>query len=110
MLVGTEAGLYESKNGSRAWRQVAPLPDVICLAHKNHLALAGSAEAGVYRSQDSVTWQPAAELRGRALVGLELSPTFDRDGTVFTFGPAEGLWRSGDGCTTWQALPAPAFA
>ncbi|MCC7353584.1 MAG: hypothetical protein IT330_07470, partial [Anaerolineae bacterium] len=85
----------------------------------------GLAQDGVWRSGGKLNrWEPAnAGLAVRAFSGLALSPTLAQDGTLFVFGPGEGVACSEDGGQSWfeatEGLPSldvaafaisPAFA
>jgi hypothetical protein len=68
--------------------------------------LAGLVDQGAWLSRDQQAWEPVPHLAARALVGLALSPQFERDRTAFMFGPQEAPWRTSDGGATWTCLDA----
>jgi hypothetical protein len=99
-----EGGIYRSPNGGRGWKRADCPPAVYqCIApaldfHRSRLVLAGSEEAGLFRSTDG----------GRSFQPVAGSPTQVNSvlcvpgGWVLSGG--EQLWRSQDG-ETWQPIP-----
>ena len=104
LLAGTESGLFLSADRGDTWRQVLDQPNVISLAAREGVTLAGLVDQGAWMSTDQQAWRPVPDLAARALVGLALSPQFERDQTAFTYGPQEAPWRTTDGGATWTAL------
>jgi len=117
--VGTTVGLYNSRDGRRAWKsvrlsgheQVAVL-DVAAFASDPLLVWAaghayGSPDAPrVYRSVDGgQSWQRRDDgLPGSSVTQLALHPA--RRDTLFA-AAGGGIFRSRDGGATWQRLQAP---
>ena len=104
LLAGTESGLFRSVDQGATWERVLEQPNVISLAAQSGLTLAGLVDQGAWMSAAGQAWQPVPDLSARSLVGLALSPQFDRDRTAFVFGPQEAPWRTTDGGATWTCL------
>jgi hypothetical protein len=78
--------------------------NVISLASLDSLLVAGLVDQGVQLTTDLVNWQAAPNLAASSLLGLVLSPQFERDTIAYLFGPQEGVWRTSDGGQTWAAM------
>ena len=105
LLAATEAGLFASADQGATWAAWLEQPNVISLASRAGVTAAGLVDLGVFerRGADGA-WEPAPGFAARALVGLALSPQFERDRTAFVFGPQEAPWRSMDGGASWTCL------
>ncbi len=106
----TEAGLFVSADQGETWRQVFDRPNVISLAAQAGVTVAGLVDQGAWLSAGEDDWEPLAGLSARSLVGLALSPAFERDRTAFLFGPQEAPWRTTDGGVTWASLADDALS
>ncbi|MEP7359684.1 MAG: hypothetical protein ABI847_20700, partial [Anaerolineales bacterium] len=102
LLAATDGGVFRSADRGESWACVFDQPDVISLAAREGLLLAGPADQGAWLSTDLQTWQPAGSLSARPVVGLALPAGFEEDGLGLMFGPAEGIWRTVDGGRTWE--------
>lgn len=106
LLAATEAGLWASADLGDTWQAGLDQPNVISLAARAGDVAAGLVDQGVWSRGDEGEWVPAPGFAARALVGLALSPQFERDRTAYLFGPRETPWRTTDGGATWAALDA----
>lgn len=106
LLAATENGLFLSSDRGNTWSQVLDQPNVLCLAAQGGVTVAGLADQGAWMGVDHQAWRPVPDLAARPLVGLVLSPQFERDQIAFMFGPQESPWRTTDGGATWTALEA----
>ena len=104
LLAATESGLFSSTDQGETWQPALAQPNVICLASRPGLTLAGLVDQGAWMGGRDGAWQPVPDFAARSLVGLALSPQFERDRTAYLFGPQETPWRSLDGGATWTAL------
>jgi photosystem II stability/assembly factor-like uncharacterized protein len=111
LFVGTRAhGIFRSQDGGRSYRQLWDCAGhfVFSLAvapgHAVGAPLFASLSEGLYCSRDcGATWtneQADTPFRGAVLA---MSPSFDRDSTLFVAGPG-GLVRSRDGGKSWATL------
>lgn len=112
VVAGVAGGVVVSRNGGESWQSVtlsvpAPIVSVILLA-TDGVALAGTFEDGMYRSDDGgVTWSPAnAGLLDHCVLALAISPAFERDQTVFA-GTASGLATSHNAGRSWTDTELP---
>lgn len=118
LLLGTETGLFVSRDGAEGWERVASPLDgqqVWSLARdprNPNVLIAGTCPAGLYRSQDGgATWQELdAKMPAECVGGAPLTPrvtciTFDaEDGAIFAGVEIAGARRSRDGGETWEIL------
>jgi photosystem II stability/assembly factor-like uncharacterized protein len=105
---GTQSGLFCSRNGGRAWREVE-LPmgyeAVISLAHVDDGTLfVGTETQGLWRSTDKgKTWE---RLGAKALTGainqIVVTPDFAETARMLVVAE-DGVWLSEDGGKQWQA-------
>jgi photosystem II stability/assembly factor-like uncharacterized protein len=112
VYVGTESGVFTSKNGGRAWRETnfpAECAPVLCLAASPALAeegtlFAGTEAAGLLRSEDrGQTWQHVAGLDIAESVHAILLSAQKPDVLVVCY---ESLWVSHDKGASWQLQPS----
>lgn len=117
VAAGTGQGVALSLDGGDSWSLVGAESQVVLGLDLSHAApgafpgrvvLAGLFDSGVLRSDDGGrSWAPANRgLTAYYLVGLALSPAFESDATLFTWGPSDGALRSEDGGQSWQAAAA----
>ena len=110
-FAGTDAAIYRSPNGGRGWRCSAEVgaPVLCCAAsadfHTDGVVLAGTEEAGLWRSADgghTFAPVPGAPETVNALAALPAG---------WLLGDAEGVQRSADGLA-WERVPGskPALA
>jgi hypothetical protein len=104
LLAATESGLYGSTDRGDTWQPLLEQPNVISLASRDGLTLAGLVDQGAWMGGATGAWRPVPDFSARALVGLALSPQFERDRTAYLFGQGEAPWRSTDGGVTWTGL------
>ncbi len=102
LLAATEVGILQSGDNGETWSEVLSMPDAITLACKDGIACAGIGDQGAWMAADLNDWQPIKNLSIRSLLGLALSPQFEKDGTAFMYGPEEGIWKTEDGGSSWQ--------
>jgi photosystem II stability/assembly factor-like uncharacterized protein len=103
-LAATEAGVYQSLDNGETWTLWLDQPNIISLASRGALTVAGSVEQGIWLAEKAGPWQPVPSLTTRAFIGLALSPAFERDHTAYLYGPQERVWYSTDGARSWSAL------
>jgi photosystem II stability/assembly factor-like uncharacterized protein len=105
ILLGTHAGLYESLDGGRTWKQVALVgQDAMNMARSNgatvwtagHNVLAKSADGGETWSDVRPDGLPSLDIHGFAV-----DP---RDGTLWAAVAGEGLYRSTDGGGSFEPV------
>jgi photosystem II stability/assembly factor-like uncharacterized protein len=105
ILLGTHAGLYESTNGGRDWRQVALVgQDAMNLARSEgqtvwtagHNVLAKSTDGGEMWSDVRPDGLPSLDIHGFAV-----DP---RNQTVWAAVAGQGLYRSTDGGTSFELV------
>ncbi len=106
----TETGVFVSSDQGETWRQVLERPNVISLAARAGVTMAGLVDQGVWLSAGEGEWAPLPGLSARSLLGLALSPAFERDRVAFMFGPQEAPWRTTDGGVTWACLDEDALS
>ncbi len=111
-------GISLSPDGGQSWSLVAAEPEmVLSLAVSDRGAeaepagrviLAGLVGGGVIESRDGGrSWERANQgLDATYLVNLALSPEFDSDSTLFTWGLTEGVFRSENSGQSWQPASA----
>lgn len=104
LIVATEAGLFQSTNHGETWQDIFDLENVISLVAAEGSVVAGLVDQGTWLTTNLTDWQPLPNLSTRSLVGLALSPQFDREAIAFMFGPREGVWKTDDGGHTWNSL------
>ncbi|MFN3648857.1 MAG: WD40/YVTN/BNR-like repeat-containing protein [Armatimonadota bacterium] len=116
--LGTETGLFVSRDGADSWERVPSPMDgmrIWSLAqhpHDRSVLLAGTSPAGLYLSRDGgETWQALdAGMPDRCVNGAPLTPRVTcilidpEDGTFYAGVEIGGLRRSRDGGETWEAL------
>jgi hypothetical protein len=107
-MAATDRGVALSDDSGASWRLVGTeLKGVLGAAAiedgSQAVLLAGLADRGVLRSMDGGrSWMPAnSGLTGAPLVGLLLSPDFERDQTLCTYGLQTSFAISEDGGRTW---------
>ncbi len=115
VFVGTQQdGILRSDDGGRTWEGANPgLLDLTILAlafspdvARDHTGFAATT-SGLYRTRNGgKSWREVAvPLDEPAVQCLAISPAFVRDGLVFAGTERDGLWRSDDGGTNWEAVP-----
>jgi photosystem II stability/assembly factor-like uncharacterized protein len=116
--LGTETGLYLSRDGAEHWEPVAgPLTglQIWSLARdprNPEVLFAGTCPAGLYLSEDGGrSWEPLeAQMPEQCVGGAPLTPRVTcvfvdgRDGAVFAGVEIAGVRRSRDGGRTWDVL------
>ena len=102
LLAATDTGILESKDQGESWSEILSMPDVITLARRESITLAGIGDQGAWMAAQLTGWQPVHNLSIRSLLGLALSPHFEKDGAAFMYGPEEGIWKTEDGGQSWQ--------
>jgi hypothetical protein len=104
-FAGTEEGVYRSPNGGRGWRRSAGIEGIVqSLAvatdfHENGVVLAGTENAGLWRSTDGGRNFAQVENGPQRVDALTATPT------GWLLSDESGLWHSADGAQ-WQRLPA----
>lgn len=115
VFVGTQQdGILRSDDGGRTWAGANPgLLDLTILALafspdavRDHTGFAATT-SGLYRTRNGgKSWREVAlPLDEPAVQCLAISPAFARDRLVFAGTERDGLWRSDDGGTNWDAVP-----
>jgi photosystem II stability/assembly factor-like uncharacterized protein len=102
LLAATEIGILQSRDKGETWSEILSMPDAITLTFKDGIALAGMGDQGAWMATHLDDWQPIQNLSIRSLLGLVLSPQFEKDGTAFMYGPEEGIWKTEDEGRSWQ--------
>lgn len=106
VFAGTQAGVYCSPNGGRAWKY-AGLEDLAVLAlaasphfDQDRVVFAGTEDQGLFRSSDGgKSWQIAAlGLPGSVTVN---AMNWDRQGRLWAAIAGRGLWISIDSGASW---------
>ena len=100
VIVATDAGILSSHDSGETWSVLAEMPTALCLAQQGELIFAGLADDGVWVSAPE--WQPMQAPSMRTMFSFALSPQFHHDQFAFMCGLQEGVWRSTDGCVTWE--------
>jgi len=110
VCAATSTGVYLSRNGGRAWREIAsPAGSALvqCLAIAPDASdgvafFAGTDGAGIFRSLDrGRTWHPLDEsLRDVCINGLALSPAYRDDHTMLAIAES-GVYVSRDAGERW---------
>jgi photosystem II stability/assembly factor-like uncharacterized protein len=104
LFAATESGIFRYGGKRPVWKKLLDLPNAISFAQQGGLAFAGSVEDGIWLTPDLVKWSPVNLPPIRTIIGLVLSPQFDKDRTAFMYGPQEGVWRTVDSGSTWEGL------
>jgi photosystem II stability/assembly factor-like uncharacterized protein len=104
LLAGTLSGIYLSRNAGKAWRMSAtPFEEaaVQCLAMpSSRLALAGTEDAGLFRSENGgSTWTAIPDFAGYGIGAIAVS-----DATI-AIATGHSVLLSGDAGQTWNAFP-----
>ncbi|MGI8687082.1 MAG: YCF48-related protein [Thermomicrobiales bacterium] len=115
VFAGTQQdGILRSDDGGRTWTGVNPgLMDLTVLALAFSLDAArdrtgfAATTSGLYRTRNGgKSWREVAvPLDESAVQCLAISPAFVHDRLVFAGTERDGLWRSDDGGTNWEAVP-----
>lgn len=113
LLAATEAGIFQSGDRGETWRCLVGLPDTISLALKaesplqrDEVVVAGLVDQGAWMATNLDDWHALSIPPIRSILGLVLSPAFERDRLAYMYGLQEGIWRTEDGGMTWQDLNA----
>ncbi|MBI2852822.1 MAG: hypothetical protein HYX84_06960 [Chloroflexi bacterium] len=121
LLAGAAASskVYISKDSGQSWlaSQKDPAgqtktnllaPPDFAQSRRAYAATSGSGSGFSYSVDGGVTWDQLGLIDTRLdeIVGLALSPAFERDGTLFmlTHGGEHSVWRSQNGGTTWERV------
>jgi len=104
LLAATEAGIFQSTDQGESWDCLLDHPNVISLASTGGANMAGLVDQGLWMTTERGQWQPVPNFSARSMLGLVLSPHFDRDPVAYMFGPQERIWRTEDGGRTWSGL------
>jgi photosystem II stability/assembly factor-like uncharacterized protein len=104
LLAATEIGIFRSDDAGKNWNLLVDQPDAITLAQKDEIILAGLADQGLWSSTGKNLWEPVPNLPLRSLLGLALSPQFEKDRIAYLYGPEEGIWMTKDGGHSWKDL------
>lgn len=105
LFIGGRNGLYRSTDGGATWRQVLRGERVLAAVASRGILLVGTEIDGLLRSDDGGrNFAPAnAGLLDLSVLGLALSPGFERDGTAFA-ATASGLCRTRNGGKLWRPV------
>ncbi|MBN2549183.1 MAG: hypothetical protein JXB15_08505 [Anaerolineales bacterium] len=109
-FAGTQAGVYRSPNGGRAWKFLG-LEDMVVLAlaaspdfDQDRVVIAGTEEEGLFYSSDGgISWQ-RIELGLQAPVSVN-ALCWDRLGSIWAAIAGHGLWVSSDRGVNWTQQP-----
>ncbi len=104
LVAATEAGVFMSADQGASWKSVLENATVISLAAQGQTVMAGVADEGVWWTADLVQWQPVSNLYTRSLLGLALSPRFDRNAVAYVYGPQDGIWKTETGGRNWASV------
>jgi len=103
-----EGEIYQSNDGGTHWalRKSGAAPSIVmALAVRpvGHAALAGTSDAGIFRSTDGAQWTPAnSGIRGQAIATLAIGPADER--VAYAAGAVGGLNVTRDGGVTWVEI------
>ncbi len=116
VFAGAPGGILHSVDGGQTWYVAmlpSPPPPVSTLAvspnfRRDGILLAGTTEAGVYRSADRgsrwVAWNFG--LLDLNVIAMALSPNFANDETIYV-GTESGIFRSTNGGRAWKEVDLP---
>lgn len=104
LLAATEVGIFQSQDRGVTWICLVEIPNAISLVSKNEVTIAGLVDQGAWIARSAAAWEPLKIPSIRSMVGLALSPKFDKDHLAFMCGLQEGIWRTADGGLTWSDL------
>jgi photosystem II stability/assembly factor-like uncharacterized protein len=116
VFAGAPGGVLHSVDGGKTWFVAmlpSPPPPVSTLAvspnyARDGILLAGTTDAGVYRSADRgsrwVSWNFG--LLDLSVIAMALSPNFAEDETIYV-GTESGIFRSTNGGRAWKEVDLP---
>lgn len=105
LLAATESGVLLTADGGATWQHALELSDGISLTAHEGIALAGTADQGAWLTDDLSLWRAVELPPMRTVVGLALSPEFERGDPIgYIFGPQEGIWRTQDAGAAWELV------
>ncbi len=104
LLAATEQGVLHSADNGETWSCALEVADAISLAAAGDTTMAGLIDQGAWIAAGRHDWRPAPIPPSRSILGMALSPAFDRDGLAFIYGLQEGVWRTTDGGSAWSSL------
>ena len=106
--LGSDVGLFRADRLDSPWQPILSRVAVtgVSVDEQSDLLLAATLEEGLLRSDDGgTTWEDANPgLPGDDIVAIHLSPTFERDQTIFV-ATESGLFRSRNGGRAWRQVP-----
>jgi photosystem II stability/assembly factor-like uncharacterized protein len=109
MVAATGADVHVSSDRGKSWSKTAEMPgSILAMAGDDRSVVVGVYDAGVWESLDrGESWSSATgDMSARAYTQLST-----RSGSLYAWGPNEGLWVSKDGGGSWQDLPGlPEYA
>ena len=110
LIAATDTGVLQSMDSGKTWSKLVEQSGAITVAFKDEIMLTGLADQGVWMATSQNSWEPLPDIPLRSLLGLALSPQFDKDGLAYLYGPEEGIWMTTDGGRSWtdlsEALPS----
>jgi photosystem II stability/assembly factor-like uncharacterized protein len=103
LYIGTETGIFCSKNGGLAWRETdfpTEFAPVLSLATQGEVLFAGTEPAGLFSSTNKGQyWQKILEVE--AINAILLSPTFPDTPDMLVVSN-DNIWLSRDGGQSWS--------
>ena len=103
-----EGKIYQSTDGGLHWvlRKSGSAPSIVfalAVRPEGHVALAGTSDAGIFRSTDGTLWTPAnAGIRGQSIATLAIDPSDER--AVYAAGAIGGLNVTRNGGGAWAEI------
>jgi len=102
IFAGTDAGIYSSGDGGKAWQTTSVTARTISFATSGKTIYAGTQSAGLFSSKDQgFTWTPVTSLASKNIRSLLAA-----QGRLYVGTDADGVMVSHDQGMTWMAYDA----